>query len=51
MTKKLKIQEQKDVPLCYTLKDTIDPTLLSKLTLDVSLRPKKIILKKLKGLQ
>jgi len=51
MAKKPKIQEQKDVPLCYTLKDTIDPTLLSKLTLEVSLRPKKIIPKTAQGLQ
>jgi len=51
MAKKPKVVEQKDSPLCYTLKDTIDPTLLSKLTLEVSSRPKKIVPKKVKGLQ
>lgn len=51
MAKKPKIQEQKDVPLCYTLKDTIDPSILSKLILESSSRPKKIIPKKAQGLQ
>jgi hypothetical protein len=42
MAKKPRQQEQKDTPLTYTLKDAIDPTLLSKLTLECSTRPKKI---------